>query len=524
MKPSLGKYSLVIIGGGIVGLSAAIAWAKNRDTSEFPVLLIEKQPIVGGMVTSFKRNGFLFDTAQLIPSPLELFRYLQIECELKEFNNYFARIFLVNNFKTTEIQIPSGYDEFRTMLLNRYPTQSNSIKRFFDYSKKMFEELRYLKLEPSFFDLLSILLRCPKTVKASRKTFAEYFMMFGFTDPELFELFDVFAAFSGLPAERAVAMMTIAAMNSSLLGAYRPAKGFIHLPQAMKNKAIGLGCEILTGTSVQKIIVDKKIVTGVKLDSGQFIKADEVIATIDTKVALFDLVGKDVLQKINIKYAKKAETVIMSPSAMTISLGLDDSIDLQSLGLDCGYNVITTGKGTFERLFKAFDNGEYLLDENCFHTAVICPSLTIGSKPVVIIRVVPMPFAHWKELRETDYNSYTEKKNEVADFYVRQVERYLIPDLSRHIIVRDIASPATFERYSGSPTGSNYDMSPYPDNFGFKRLPTRTPVKGLFIPKFSHGIWPSMQAGLQVIDMMLGGEIMNGYSRYVEKNLSIKNT
>jgi len=43
-------------------------------------------------------------------------------------------------------------------------------------------------------------------------------------------------------------------------------------------------------------------------------------------------------------------------------------------------------------------------------------------------------------------------------------------------------------------------------------LPTRTPIKGLFVPKFSHGIWPSMQAGLQVVDMISGGKIMNGNS------------
>jgi phytoene dehydrogenase-like protein len=150
----------------------------------------------------------------------------------------------------------------------------------------------------------------------------------------------------------------------------------------------------------------------------------------------------------------------MSPSAMTISLGLDDSIDLQSLGLDCGYNVITTGKGTFEKLFKAYDNDEFLLDEKCFHAAVICPSVTTGSKSAIVIQVVPMPMANRKLLRETDYTLYTRKKEEVANFYIRQVERYLIPDLSRHIVIRNIVSPATFERYFGSPTGSNYDMSP----------------------------------------------------------------
>jgi len=69
-------------------------------------------------------------------------------------------------------------------------------------------------------------------------------------------------------------------------------------------------------------------------------------------------------------------------------------------------------------------------------------------------------------------------------------------------------------RYINSPTGSNFDMLPVPENFGKDRLPTRTPVKNLFLPKFSHGIWPSMQAGLQVADMISGGKIMNGASRY----------
>jgi hypothetical protein len=93
------------------------------------------------MVTSFKRNGYLFDTSQLIPDPIGLFKYFEIDCELKKFKNYFARIFLVNNEKVTEIKIPSGYDEFRRMLCIRYPSQVKAINRFFAYSRKMFEKL-----------------------------------------------------------------------------------------------------------------------------------------------------------------------------------------------------------------------------------------------------------------------------------------------------------------------------------------------------------------------------------------------
>jgi phytoene dehydrogenase-like protein len=131
----------------------------------------------------------------------------------------------------------------------------------------------------------------------------------------------------------------------------------------MKRKAIELGCEIRTRTKVNKIIVENGKAIGVQLENGEIIYGENIITTIDTKVAMKELVGIDTISLIDPEYAKKTECVKMSPSAMTISLGLDSSIDLASLGLDCGYNVITTGKGTFEKLFQVFDKGEYMLDE-----------------------------------------------------------------------------------------------------------------------------------------------------------------
>ena len=78
----------------------------------------------------------------------------------------------------------------------------------------------------------------------------------------------------------------------------------------------------------------------------------------------------------------------------------------------------------------------------------------------------------------------------------------------------NISSPATYANFIGSTLGCNFDMMPVPENFGKNRLKTRTPIRNLFLPKFSHGIWPSMQAGLQVVDMISGGKIMNGNSSY----------
>lgn len=511
-------YSLLIIGGGITGLTSAIAFAKNSDMNKENVLVLEQQNIVGGMVTSFRRKGFLFDTSQLISDPEDLFEYLEIDLPLKRFKNYFARIFLVKDGAVEKICIPNGVENFRNMLIEKYPEDKKAINKFFDYSKKMFDEVIHLKVEPSFIDILKILYKCPRTVLNSGKTFSEYFKKFGFKNSQIHEVFDVFAAFSGLPAERAVALMTTSAMNTSLNGTYRPERGFIQFPHALKKRAIELGCDVKTKSKVKRIIVDEGKAKGVELENGSVITADNLITTIDPKVLMNNLIGKEKLESISKKYTKKTEDVKMSTSSVTISLGLDDKIDLNALGLDCGYNVITTGEGTFEYLFKAFDRGVYLLDENRFHCAVICPSLTTGGKQVVTIRVVPMPMKDWSYWRENDPEKYQQEKDRVSSFYIKQVEKYLIPNLREHIEYVDVATPATFERYSGSPTGSNYDMAPYPNNFGLKRLKMRTPIKNLYQPKFSHGLWPSMQAGLQAVDMILGGKIMQGRSRYVGEN------
>ncbi len=120
----------------------------------------------------------------------------------------------------------------------------------------------------------------------------------------------------------------------------------------------------------------------------------------------------------------------------------------------------------------------------------------------------------WEKLRQEDRKKYNEEKKKWGQFFISLVEKYMIPDLSKHILVMDVSTPATYKRYSGSPTGSIYGMAPYTDNFGRTRLKMRTPIKGLFNPKFVHGVFGALLAGMQAIDMILEGKIMNGYARY----------
>ncbi len=508
------KFHVVVVGGGITGLSTAIAYAKNAEVTSRPILVLEKEPKVGGMVTSFKRQGYLFDTVQMISDVTRQLAYYGVELPLKRFEGCCARVFIADpaSGKANRIDIPSGVEPFKEMLISRYGSAGRAAAQMVGYSEAMFDELKHLRLKPSVWGDLSMLFRCRRIIAHASLTFDQYLKKFGVTDPEVREVFDMFAAFGGLPAEQVSALFIAGAMTSSLRGSYRPMRGFIQLPHRLRKRAEALGVTVRCKTRVEKILTANGAVTGVRLAGGEVIGTDYVVTAMDTKAAMLDMVGDEALRQADPAYADKVQAVKMSPSSMTVSLGLDDGIDLEGLGMDCGYNVITTGKGTFEKLFQAFERGETAYNDTCFHTAAICPSLTTGGKPTLIIRVVPLPMADWTALRNRDPETYALRKQETADFFISQVERYLVPDLTKHINVVDISSPATFERYAGTPSGANYDMSPYPDNFGRNRLKMQTPIKGLLLPKFTHSIYGGLQAGLHTADHILDGAVTGGRS------------
>jgi len=236
-----------------------------------------------------------------------------------------------------------------------------------------------------------------------------------------------------------------------------------------------------------------------------------VITTTDPMVALRKLVGDEHLPS---KYIERLKKIVMSTSSINIALGLDDKIDLAAMDLDYPYNVVSTGLGTSEKLFDGFLAGDNAFSDDCFHAAVICPSLTTGAKNTITIRCTPFAINSWMEWRNNDPEKYKAEKERWGDFFINIAEKYFVPGLSKHIVVKDIATPATYSRYSGSPTGSLYDMASIVTQFGPKRLPFKTPVENLYQPKFAHGLYGSMMNGVQMVDMLLDRKFNNGDSLF----------
>ena len=381
-----------------------------------------------------------------------------------------------------------------------------------DYSVDMFKQVRKLKANATLKDKLKIPFQAPKVVANLNRTYSGLLDKFGITNPKLREVMETFTSFSGVPSDRASSIMATGAMLSAMTRCFRPYGFFDEFPAKMAQLFQERGGEMCFGAEVEKIVVENGQAKGIKIKGeDEIIRAETIITTVDPQLAMRTLVGDEHLPS---SYVEKLENTIMSVSSINVSLGLDDKIDMSSLDLDYPYNVVSTGLGTAEKLFEGYLAGDHAFSEDCFHMALICPSLTTGAKNTITLRCTPFALGQWKALREKDYELYTEKKEKWADFFIGIAEKYFVPNLSKHIVVKDISTPATYARYSGSPSGSLYDMASLVTQFGPKRLPMITPVKNLYQPKFSHGLYGTMMNGVQVVDLLVDRKFNDGNSLF----------
>jgi len=476
-------------------------------------LIIEKNSYPGGYSTAYEKGGYVFETTQLFPDIVDIIDYLEIELPLKRYEKNFMRRLVVDGDHVDEYKIPAGSENFTRYLTETFPADAEKIKALMEYSVDLFKQVRKMKANATLKDTLAIPFMAPKVIANLNRTYSGLLDKFKITDRKLREVMETFTSFSGVPSDRASAILATGAMLSSMTRCFRPYGFFDEYPARLAEKFQSLGGEMRFNAEVEKIDVKDGVVSGVKVKGDNtLISTEKVITTVDPMLAMRRLVGDEHLPE---DYIKKLENTIMSPSSVNIALGLDDKIDMTKLDLDYPYNVVSTGLGTAEKLFNAFLAGNHGFSKDCFHVAVICPSLTTGAKNTITIRSTPWALDGWKDLRETDYEKYRAEKEKWADFLIDIAEKYFIPDLKKHIVIKDISTPATYARFSGSPTGSIYDIASLVTQFGPKRLPMKTPIRNLYQPKFAHGLYGTMMGGVQVVDLILDRKFNNGNSLFI---------
>jgi all-trans-retinol 13,14-reductase len=101
--------------------------------------------------------------------------------------------------------------------------------------------------------------------------------------------------------------------------------------------------------------------------------------------------------------------------------------------------------------------------------------LTLAPKGKASVTLIT--FADYHDFPERETKEYLKRKRDFAEDLIKKAER-VIPNLSKHIIVQDAATPRTFERYTSMPEGAIYAFD---QSIRVKRPYFKTPIKGLYL-------------------------------------------
>ncbi len=207
------------------------------------------------------------------------------------------------------------------------------------------------------------------------------------------------------------------------------------------------GGSIFYDNSIEKILVKDNRAIGVIDSKGRAFYGQNIISNIDALTTYFKLVGKENLTN---KFVKSLEKRKPYSSSFAVNLGVD--MDLAKLGFS-GESITFLPSNKIEDISGYDpDKCKITIQFRSLRDKTLAPS---GKNTVMITARLPYDYQNIWTTGGTGIRgqSYYDLKNKIADRLIASAEK-LIPGLSQNILVKDIATPLTFERFTGNNRGA----------------------------------------------------------------------
>jgi phytoene dehydrogenase-like protein len=464
---------IVIIGGGIAGLSAAVYALKCG----YEVEVLEMHDMAGGLAMNWRRGPYTFETCLhwLVGSRQggEFHDVWQETCDISKLTFVDHEEFVRIETETGDcLSIYTNADRLEAELLRRAPRDVIAIRELL-HSIRALAKFRMLDpaggISGNWLKLLRDLPIFPRLSKLFKISGEQYARRF--SDPLLRRFF----ASGDIGKMPAIAMIfSLAWMNAGNAGYC--IGGSQALIRLIEQKMAGLGGKIRFGAKVERILVENDTATGVELESGEAVMADWVISAADGHSTIFELLGGKYADEERRKLYAERE---LFASYLQVSLGV-------ALDLSAKPAMVT-------RILESplvVDPGTEIesLGFRFFHYD---PTFAPPGKTAVTSLLPTRNFTYWAELRSRSLTSYREEKNRVAEAVMRVLETQ-VPGVRQVIEVVDVSTPATVMRYTGNWKGTMEGWLIEPGS-GIKLLPNTLPGLGQF---FMVGQWIAPGGGL----------------------------
>lgn len=425
---------VVVVGAGISGLSAAIYSQRNG----FDVTLCEQHSIVGGMCTAWRRKGYLFEGAVhwlTGSSPKKPMHQMWKDTGAL---NESVKIHLPEPFKSAEwegqtVSFYRDIDKTAEHFLSVSPGDEKQILKMVKDVKSLsvidrpLSDIRGVKTQrtkrPSAIspNMLPGLLAALKLYNMPNAQYME-----NFKHPAIKWLFNT------VPGNySAINQLYTLATLSTGDGGF-PEGGSLGMTGRMAETFAALGGKLLLNTKVKKVNIENGEATGVTLENG-ILAADAVIVTQETIAAANRLFDPPLREPWLSRLREKTKPLVSTFVGVGIRAEIPQSpVPVWKLDEPLVY------AGTVEPALGFYNYAGYAgyAPQGCS----VLTSILLGDT-----------YDCWKKAKEE--GRYEEEKRGLAD----QVSRALCrkyPQAEGKIDVIEIATPLTYERYTGAYHGS----------------------------------------------------------------------
>ena len=495
----MNRYDVIIIGGGLSGLTAAAYLAKKG----YKVIVLEKQHQFGGFVHSYKRKEYEFEASTHQAFCLkheeyagDVFRILGIKNVVPEKSeNMYEIIHFDDNYEMNErYMLPSGFKRIRKRLYEYFPDDKDDIDRYCKLIEGNGKEALRLKAigrapKKHLLDaIFALMLRDGKGIikalgKSRYKNIAKHADMthkdaISFMANEKLQwVLNAYSCYLGDPISLLNAFV-MTSMNYLYFidGPYLIKGGSSTLIKELCSIIEANGGILEKRKPVRKILVEKGKAIGVQTDDGVVYEGKAVLSAINTKSTFLKLIAE---QELPSEYREHIKKEKVTPSAFQINIGLD--MNIRDYGFKAPSTFFDPTVDDDERHNLWHDSKTV---ESRAHTPFMISNYAdsdLGLAPeghstVCIVEFCPMD--DWETLPEDDYR---EKKKAWQETILSKSEEITGIPFRKNAKQLFSATPKTMKRYASTPDGAILGASYTSEQVLGKKTPIQTPIENLFL-------------------------------------------
>jgi phytoene dehydrogenase-like protein len=440
--------SIIIIGGGLTGLSVGCYGQMNG----YKTRIFEMHKIAGGVATAWRRQGYTIDGAMnWLVGTNPNSSYYKVWNELgaapvwKIYNHEFSQV--IENREGKVFKVYCDADQFEEYLLKLAPEDATPIKEFTkalrrvnpDFPVGKPSELSSITDKMGAVKMLPFMNFMRKWSKVTAVEFAQHFK-------NAF-LREMFAKALGGDSALAMSLLVLGMQHRKIAGYVLG--GALALVKPIEKHYQELGGEISFNARVEKILVENDKAVGIRLADGTEHRADWIVSAGDGRTVIFDMLGgKYIDDSLKARYDNPKLFEPLIYIALGVNRKFEDvppSINGTLLPIDTPIMVAGKKRESLDLRLYNFD-----------------PSMAPAGKNLAVVAFTT-EYDYWKKLKENPV-AYKAEKERICNDVIAVLEKRF-PGITKQIEIRDIATPITWERYTGNWRGSyegwQFDVSSF---------------------------------------------------------------